>query len=101
MPIHPSPPGPAVVLALALVAGITSQILARHLRVPGIVVLLATCTQLLRTCSCPRIPQCRHRICNACRFRAWRQREQAKTASPTNAEDKNPSGTDDTDAARK
>lgn len=33
---------PALVLALALIAGILSQILARHLRVPGIVVLLAT-----------------------------------------------------------
>ena len=32
---------PALVLALALAAGITAQILARHLRVPGIVVLLA------------------------------------------------------------
>jgi NhaP-type Na+/H+ or K+/H+ antiporter len=32
---------PALVLALALIAGILSQILARHLRIPGIVVLLA------------------------------------------------------------
>ncbi len=32
---------PALVLSLALVTGIISQILARHLRVPGIVVLLA------------------------------------------------------------
>jgi len=32
---------PALVLSLALAAGIVSQILARHLRVPGIVVLLA------------------------------------------------------------
>ncbi len=31
---------PALVLALALAAGIVSQILARHLRIPGIVVLL-------------------------------------------------------------
>jgi NhaP-type Na+/H+ or K+/H+ antiporter len=32
---------PALVLSLALAAGIVSQILARHLRIPGIVVLLA------------------------------------------------------------
>jgi NhaP-type Na+/H+ or K+/H+ antiporter len=32
---------PALVLSLALVAGIISQMVARHLRVPGIVVLLA------------------------------------------------------------
>jgi len=32
---------PALVLALALTAGIISQILARHLRIPGIVLLLA------------------------------------------------------------
>lgn len=32
---------PALVLAFALAAGITSQIVARHLRIPGIVVLLA------------------------------------------------------------
>ncbi len=32
---------PALVLSLALAAGIIFQILARHLRVPGIVVLLA------------------------------------------------------------